>query len=146
MGRTSEARACYEQALATLDGLLRANPSLAKAQSWLLQGRRGLGAAQLTMGQMPEAVATWRRAIEAGERLRTSPAETFYYLAGCHAQLGRVAGAPGSGLSAAEGQAELERAMETLRQTIAAGYRPVELDEAQTRTLHRCGRGPIFSS
>jgi tetratricopeptide (TPR) repeat protein len=125
IGRTPEARTCYEHALASLDGLLSANPSLAKAQSWLLQGRRGLGATQLAAGQTREAVATWRRAIEAGERLRSSPAETFYYLAGCHALLGGVAGAPGSGMPAAEAQAALERAMDTLRRAIAAGYRPV---------------------
>jgi serine/threonine-protein kinase len=125
IGRNPEARDCYEQALSSLDGLLKTNPSLTKAQFWLLQGRRGLGATQLAAGQKPEAVATWRRAIEAGERLRSSPAETIYYLAGCHALLGGVAGAPGSGLSAAQGQAELERAMDTLRRAIAAGYRPV---------------------
>jgi serine/threonine-protein kinase len=125
IGRTPEARACYEQALATLDELLRANPSLTRAHWWLLQGRRGLGATQLAAGQTHEAVATWRRAIEAGERLQSSPAETLYFLAGCHALLGGAAGAPGSGLSTAEGPAELDRAMDRLRQSIAAGYRHV---------------------
>jgi serine/threonine-protein kinase len=126
IGRNPEARACYEQALAILDGLLKTNPSLTKARSWLLQGQRGLGATQLAAGQTPKAVATWRRAIEAGELLHSSPAETLYYLAGCHALLGGVAGTAASGLSATEGQAELERAMDTLHQTIAAGYRPVD--------------------
>jgi tetratricopeptide (TPR) repeat protein len=126
IGRAPEARACYEQALATLDGLLRTNPSLNMAQSWLLQGLRGLGATQLAAGQTPEAVATWRRAIEAGEHVRSSPAETLYYLAGCHALLGGVAGTPGCDLTAAEGQAELERAMDTLRRANSAGYRPVD--------------------
>jgi hypothetical protein len=126
LGRNPEARACYEQSLTILDGLLRSNPFLTKARSWLLQGRRGLGATQLAAGQTTQAVATWRCAIEAGERLRSSPAETLYYLAGCHALLGGIAGAAGSGLSAEEGQAELERAMDTLHQTIVAGYRPVD--------------------
>jgi tetratricopeptide (TPR) repeat protein len=126
LGRNPEARACYEQALAALDELLKTNPSLTKARSWLLQGRRGLGATQLAAGQTPKAVATWRRAIEAGERLRSSPAETLYYLAGCQALLGGVAGTAGSSVSAEEGQAELKRALDTLHRTIAAGYRPVD--------------------
>jgi serine/threonine-protein kinase len=39
--------------------------------------------------------------------------------------LGGVAGAPGSGLSAAQGRAELDRAVHTLRRAVAAGYRSV---------------------
>jgi eukaryotic-like serine/threonine-protein kinase len=110
ISRNAEARACYEQALAILDGLLKTNPSLTGVQEWLLQGRRGLGATEFAAGQMFEAVATWRRAIGAGERLRSSHGETLYYLAGCHALLGGAAGAPGSGLTAAESRSELDRA------------------------------------
>ena len=51
--------------------------------------------------------------------------ETLYYLAGCHARLGGIAGTAGSGLSAAEGAAELDRAMGVLRRAVAAGYRNV---------------------
>src|SRR5262249_14963219 len=95
-------------------------------QEWLLQARRGLGATQLAAGQAIEAVVTWRRAIEHGERLRAHHGETLYYLAGCPVLLGGAAGAPGSSLTGPEGQAELDRAMDRLRQTIAAGYHPVE--------------------
>jgi serine/threonine-protein kinase len=125
-GRNPEARVCYEQALATLEATLKTNPSHAKALEWLLQGRRGLGATEFAAGQTPEAVATWRRAIEDGERLRSNQGETLYYLAGCHTLLGGAAGAQGSGFSVAEGQAELDRAMDTLRKSIIAGYRKVQ--------------------
>jgi len=47
----------------------------------------------------------------------------LYNLAECHALLGGAAGPPGSGLTAAEGAAELDRAMVVLRRAVAAGYR-----------------------
>jgi serine/threonine-protein kinase len=127
-GRTAEARASYERAVTIFEGLVKANPTVTEDQSRLLQGQilqglKGLGATQLAAGQAALAVATWRRAIETGERLRSSNGETLYYLAGCHALLGGVAGAPGSGLSVGEGQAELDRAIDTLRRAVAAGYR-----------------------
>ena len=70
-------------------------------------------------------MASWRRAVASDERARSSDGETLYYLAGCHARLGGIAGTAGSGLSAAEGAAELDRAMDVLRRAVAAGYRPV---------------------
>ena len=56
---------------------------------------------------------------------RSSDGETLYYLAGCHARLGGIAGTAGSGLSAADGAAELDTAMGVLRRAVAAGYRNV---------------------
>jgi serine/threonine-protein kinase len=131
VGQTAEARASYERALAILDGLLKANPTVTADQSRMLQGPilqglKGLGAAQLASGRVAEAAAAWRRAITEGGRPRPIQGETLYYLAGCHSLLGGVAGAPGSGLSAADGPAELERAMDTLRRAAADGYRPFD--------------------
>jgi eukaryotic-like serine/threonine-protein kinase len=130
VGRTAEAQVSYERALAIFDGLVKANPTVIGDQTNLLQGLmlqalRGLGATQLARGRTVDAVASWRRAAAIGERLRSNYGETLYYLAGCHALLGGVAGAPGSGLSAAQGPAELDRAMDTLRRAVAAGYRSV---------------------
>ena len=88
-------------------------------------GLKGLGATQRTANQTADAVASWRRAIAMAERLRSPSNELLFYLAGCHARLGAVAGVAGSGLSASEGQAELDRAMVRLRQAIAGGYRNV---------------------
>ena len=88
-------------------------------------GLKGLGATQQTAGQTADAVASWRRAVASDERTRSSSSETLYYLAGCHARLGGIAGTAGSGLSAAEGAAELDRAMGVLRRAVAAGYRNV---------------------
>jgi serine/threonine-protein kinase len=131
VGRTAKARASYERALSIVDGLVKANPTVTGDQSFLLLGLilkalKGLGATSLTGGRTTEAVASWRRAIAEGERLSSSYGESLYYLAGCHARLGGVAGAPDSGLSADEGPPELDRAMEILGRAIAGGYRPLK--------------------
>src|SRR5262245_36544481 len=93
-------RTSYEKALTALGMLARADPGATQDQVWLVQGLRGLGATQLAAGQTAEAAASWRRAVAIGERLRSDYGETLYYLAGCHARLGGIAGSPGSGLSA----------------------------------------------
>jgi serine/threonine-protein kinase len=122
VGRMGEARASYERALTILEGLHKTSPSNVEA-AWLLQGLKGLGATHLAGGRVAEAVASWRRAVAIGDSLRSNYNETLYYLAGCHALLGGVAGAPGSGLPAAEGPVEFDRAMDTLRRAVAAGHR-----------------------
>jgi serine/threonine-protein kinase len=123
VGRTAEARASYERAVTILERLVKLNPSIAPEQGHLVQGLKGLGATRLAEGRTADAVATWRRAVEIGERLQSDYGETLYFLACCHALLGGVAGAPGSGLSAEEGPPELGRAMDVLRRAVAAGYR-----------------------
>jgi eukaryotic-like serine/threonine-protein kinase len=47
----------------------------------------------------------------------------FFELACCHAALAGLAGRAGSGVSAAEAEAEAAKAMEWLRRTVAMGYR-----------------------
>jgi serine/threonine protein kinase len=128
-GRNAEAQASYERALVILETLAEANPTIIQDQVWLVQALRGLGATRLAAGRTADAVATWRRAAAIGERLQSSYGETLYYLACCHALLGGVALAPASGLSAGEGSAELDRAMEILRRAVAGGYR----DDARMR-------------
>jgi hypothetical protein len=88
----------------------------------MIQGLKGLGATRLAERRPADAVAAWRRAVTIGEGLRTDYGETLYYLACCHALLGGVARAPASAMSAEEGSAELDRAMEVLRGAVAAGY------------------------
>ena len=71
-------------------------------------------------------MASWRQAVATDERTRSSDGETLYYLAGCHSRLGGIAGTAGSGLSAAEGTTELDRAMGMLRRAVAGGYHNVD--------------------
>jgi tetratricopeptide (TPR) repeat protein len=125
LGRAAQARASYERAVGILEDLVTADGGAAQEQCWLLQGLKGLGAVQLVEGRTADAVVTWRRAVAIGDHLQNPYGEMFYFLAGCHAGLGRAAGVPGSGLLAAVGPAELDRAMDLLRHAVAAGYHPV---------------------
>src|SRR5262249_48624223 len=110
--RPAEARASYEGALTIIERLIKAQPTFADhLQVFLVFGLKGLGATQQTAGQFADAVASWRRAVASDERTRSTYSETLYSLAGCHARLGGIAGTEGSGVSAAEGAAELDRAM-----------------------------------
>jgi hypothetical protein len=125
-GHPAEARTCYDAALAIIERFIKALPGFADRLGHLLaSGLKGIGATQQTDRQTAEAVVTWRRAIATDERTGSSHGETLYYLAGCHSRLGGIPGAARSGLSAAEGVSELDRAMGVLRRAIAAGYHPV---------------------
>jgi len=124
-GHTAEAQACYSPAVEILDGLVKKNVTFTRHQEHLVQALRGLGAIQFDDRKIADAVATWRRAIAIGERMRSTQGELLYYLAGCHALLGGAAGAPGSGLSAEAGRSELDRAMDLLRRAVSGRYHPV---------------------
>ncbi len=129
-GKPREARASYEAGLAIIEGLIKTQHALPSSPvhfARLVQGLKGLGATQQADGQPADAVASWKRAIASDERIRSSRGQTLYYLAGCHARLGGIAGTAGSGLSAAEGAAERDRAMVVLRRAVAAGYRKAYL-------------------
>jgi tetratricopeptide (TPR) repeat protein/tRNA A-37 threonylcarbamoyl transferase component Bud32 len=125
MNRPAEARTSYKQALTILEALFRAGPTVGVNRTWLVQGLKGLGATHFIAGQAADAVVTWRRAVAIGNGLSSPYDESFYYLAGCHALLGRAAGVPGSGSSPGEGSVEFDRAMDSLRCAVAAGYRNV---------------------
>jgi tetratricopeptide (TPR) repeat protein len=140
MGTPAKAQKSYEQAIAILEAQVEADRTVAENYTWLIQGLKGLGATQFAAGQVADAVATWRRAIVIGASLRSPYDESFYYLAGCHALLGRAAGVPGSGLSPGGGPVELGKGMESLGRAVAAGYRDVawmrrdpDLDPLRTR-------------
>ena len=111
----------------------------------MVEGLKGLGATQLAGGQAAEAMATWRRAVMIGERLRSTSSEPLYCLAGCHALLGGAVGVAGTGPSGEEGPALLDRAMGTLRRAVDVGYRTATGCGA-IRTSTRYGRGPTFGS
>ncbi len=126
IGQSVEARASFERALAIIERLNKAQPTFFDhSVVYQVFGLKGLGATQQTANQTVDAVASWRSAIAKAERLRSPSNELLLYLAGCHARLGAIAGMPGSGLSAAEGQAERHRAIVRLRQALAGGYRNV---------------------
>ena len=81
-------------------------------------------------GHWAQAGNDFRRAVEFMERLPRLTADNLYDLACYQALLSGVLQRPGSGSSAAEGQAAADRAMHRLREAVAAGFR----DLAHMRT------------
>jgi eukaryotic-like serine/threonine-protein kinase len=70
-----------------------------------------------------EAAMAYRRGAALLERLPApSPADCFN-LTCFHSRLAGLAALPGSGLTAAEGQAEADNAMHWLRKAVAGGFR-----------------------
>jgi serine/threonine-protein kinase len=161
VGRSEKALAAYEEARPIIERVLReVNPSESKFQghrAWNAElignfhRRRDAGSLAgraLTLarsGHPAEAVKDYRDAIATLEGLE-SKFETKltldqYQLACDHARLAQLAGAVDSGLSAAEGPAELDRAMECLCAAVAAGFRDLahirtdpDLDPLRART------------
>jgi tetratricopeptide (TPR) repeat protein len=132
MDRPGDALASYEEARAIM------NPSEPRWQ----EGRAGIanqignlhrrrtagsiasrGLALARSGHAAEAVKEYRQAIQILEGLETKLALDQYHLACDHARLMQLAGAADSGLTAAEGQTERDRALGCLRAAAAAGFR-----------------------
>jgi serine/threonine-protein kinase len=125
LDRTAQAQDSYTRALKILEALIHGDPMVSDYQVRLLQTLRGIGATQLKEYRPADALATLQRAVSVGERLRSTYYEPLYYLAGCHALLGGIAAAKGSGLSTDLGTVELDRAMNALHRAAAAGFRSV---------------------
>src|SRR5262249_3023491 len=122
-GRPAEAATALEEARSILEAVIADDPTLVAAQSNLASCLSSLGVLRRRGGRSAEAAGLLRRALAIWEN-RPSPEPADHYCgAGCHAQLGILAGQPGSGLPASEGPAATERALQRLRQAIAGGWR-----------------------
>jgi serine/threonine-protein kinase len=122
-GKPAEALEAHERARAIFQKLAEANPDVTQFQYRLAPSLAQIGKSQQAAGRAAEAADAFRKAVAILERLPMPKPADRYNLA-CHrALLSGVAGRPGSGLSAAEGQAEADRAMHGLREAVAAGYR-----------------------
>jgi hypothetical protein len=91
--------------------------------------RGGLAETYLRIGQLQRdakdlaaAAASWRRAIALYEGLKSPRGVDSFLRACCHAGLSELGNQPGSGVSAEEGRAETDRAMNWLRKAGAAGF------------------------
>jgi tetratricopeptide (TPR) repeat protein len=122
-GRLDEALAACQRALSLRELLAEAHPEA-------LGYRVGLGATHLRLGQVrcdlkdvAGAASAWKRACAHLDALKSSSAEQTFCRACCHAALAGLAGRPGSGLSAAEGEEHAERSIGLLRQAVSMGYR-----------------------
>ena len=124
-GKPVESLAAFERAMAIYRKLADAHPSVIRFQGRLALCLGHAGAIHLEAGRAAEAAPAMRQAVAILERLPTLRPSDHYNLACGHAQLAGIAAMPGSGMTAAEGQAEAERAMQWLHRAVAAGYRNV---------------------
>ena len=73
-------------------------------------------------GRAADAIVLYRQSIAELERLEKPTPLKLYDAACCRSLIAGAATEPGSGLTAAEGRAEAERAVEGVRRAIDAGY------------------------
>jgi tetratricopeptide (TPR) repeat protein len=122
-GKTAEALAGNERAVAILRKIVEANPSDVVYQSELALLHGSTGRLQWKAGRTADAVVSIRRAVATWMRLSQLSPNDLYNLSCSHAMLASLAAEPNSGMTAVEGRAEADRAMDCLRQAVAAGYR-----------------------
>jgi hypothetical protein len=81
------------------------------------------GLAFRDLGSFADAAADIRRALALREGVLRESAQRMFATACCHPALAGLAGRPGSGVSAAEGEHAASKAMEWLGRAAAAGFR-----------------------
>ena len=92
-------------------------------QSELALALMNIGVVHQDEGDVAKAIDAFGNAGAILEGLTALTPEVRYNLACVHARLAGLAAMPGSGLLAAEGQAEADRAMTWLSEAVASGYR-----------------------
>ncbi len=121
--RQVEARAACERARALREPLVRDHPQITAYPGGLAESELRTGQVLFDAGDPAGAGAAWGRAVELYDGLELPNGEQAFLRSCCHAGLAGLAARPGSGVSAGEGQAELDRAMSWLRRAVALGYR-----------------------
>jgi hypothetical protein len=119
----AEARSEYERAIALLEKPVQQNPAKAWQRYMLACALRRRGTILRDLGDPAGAAANARRSLALCDGPGPRSVEAVFETACCHAMLGSLAGRAGSGVSASEGEVQAARAMESLRQAIAVGYR-----------------------
>jgi serine/threonine-protein kinase len=126
-GKPAQALAGYEQELSIRRKLAQADPSVRMYQTSLSTCLGEMGGILRAAGRHAEAAKASREAGAILERLSVLEPIDCYNMACHNATLAGIAIAPGSGMTAAEGQADAERAMQWLHRAVARGYRNVAL-------------------
>jgi eukaryotic-like serine/threonine-protein kinase len=121
-GRAAEAKGLYERAIALTEPLVKKDPTNAEHAYVLARSMRRRGLALRDLGDPAGAAADVRRSAALSDGLPPLSGSEFE-TACCHAALAVLAGRPGSGISAAEGDKEADRAMKWLGRAVAMGYR-----------------------
>jgi tetratricopeptide (TPR) repeat protein len=118
----AKALAAYQKALTLRQKLFDANPNVTAFQIDLADCLAKLGITQRQGGWPAEAVVSFRWAVDLLVRLPSHSKMDLYNQACYQALLASIAADPGSGLTAAEGQAGADQAMTSLRRAVAAGF------------------------
>jgi serine/threonine protein kinase/tetratricopeptide (TPR) repeat protein len=127
LGRPAEARDRYARAIAVQEAMGQAQQTNPPLRSLLACSLRRLALVKGLTGDLAGASADTRRAVTLFEALPSRSGFEWFETAGAHATLSALAGRGGSGVPAAEGTSEADRAMAGLRRAVAMGYR--ESDE-----------------
>jgi serine/threonine-protein kinase len=122
LDRPAEALASCQKALAIMQALIEVSPSSADYQNELFISLVMMGHLQAKWGRAADAAETYRKLLTFLERLPAQHYGIQYNLGCAHALLAGVASRPGSGLSAADEQAEADVAMSWLRKAVSSGF------------------------
>jgi tetratricopeptide (TPR) repeat protein len=122
-GRLDEALAACDRALALREPLVEAHPEFPGYRARLGETYLRLGQVRCDLGNTAEAAAAWTLARAQYDAIKSLNGERTFLRACCHGGLAGLAGRPGSGVSAAEGADQAEKAMALLRQAVTMGYR-----------------------
>jgi eukaryotic-like serine/threonine-protein kinase len=119
-GTPSEALSWSDKAMAIHRKLVKADRS---QQAFLADSVRRHGIVLQKCGRPAQAVSAYREAIAVGEGLASPSPWDIYCLACSQSLLSGVAIDAGSGLTAAVGQVEADKAILSLHRAVAAGWR-----------------------
>jgi eukaryotic-like serine/threonine-protein kinase len=123
LGHHVAARSEADRAVALLESLLEQEPRSSFYRGVLGGALVRRGQARRASGDSASAASDWRRMVVTFEAMPPRSSQ-MAFLEGCgHAMLADVAGRAGSGVSAAEGPIEAERAIGILRQAVRTGFR-----------------------
>ncbi len=121
-GQLDEARAGYGRSIAILEELVKSHPNVWYYPFGLASSLRRLGFLEHVAGRFAEAAAANRQATHLGEGLPNLTERDLFELACGRAIQAGLAGKDGSGVPAAAASTEADKAMDLLRQAVAAGH------------------------
>ena len=141
LGRSGEARDRHVRAVALAEALASEYPKVPGYRARLADSLRRLARLKLDAGDGAGADADARRAVALFEGLPTRDGRELYWLACARAALGAAAVRSGAGTSAALESDLADRAMNDLRQAVAAGYRSSAMYRHESALAPLRGRG-----
>jgi eukaryotic-like serine/threonine-protein kinase len=121
-GKPSDALPWVDKAVAIERKCFEVEPSQPENRGALADRIRRRGIVLQRCGRSAEAVEAFRGSIILLKGTANPRPVDIYDIACCQSLLSGVASERGSGLTAADGRAEADRAIETLRRSVAAGW------------------------